>query len=389
MRIAIVGAGLGGPAAAAMLQATGYDVQVYEQSRAFSRIGAGIHLGPNLVRILDRIGIGRRLAQMGVNPEAWISRKWDTGEVMLDYPLGKDAERRYGAPYLMVHRGDFNALLIDAVRPETLHFGKRLIDLDWTGKSVKLLFEDGTRTEADIVIGADGVRSRCREVLVGLEMPKYVGAVAYRSIFPMARLAGLRFNDYTKWWADDRIVLTYFITAARDNMYFVTSSPQAQWPHETTSIAADLDEMRAAFAGFHREVRQVFEACPAATKWAQFDCEELSLWSRGRVVLLGDACHPMTPFMGQGAAMAIEDGAMLTRCLQASPGDLDYAIRLYEANRKSRTTAVQRSSRANTWFKADADPDWVFGYDVFKAPLVPPAPADKLEGSVHADSRSA
>ena len=374
MRIAIVGAGLGGPATAVLLQQAEFQVDVYEQSPAFSRIGAGIHLGPNLVRILNHIGIGRRLAEMGVNPRAWISRKWDSGELMLDYPLGADAERRYGAPYLMVHRGDFNALLIEAIKPGTLHFGKRLADLDWTGKVVKLAFEDGTRTEADIVIGADGVRSRCREVLVGLEKPKFTGQVAYRAIIPMSRLAGLQFPDYVKWWADDRIVLTYFITSSRRGMYFVTSSPQAEWPHDTSWVVADMDELRAAFEGFHPEVRQVFAASPAATKWAQYDCEPLTVWSRGRVVLLGDACHPMTPYMGQGAAMAIEDGVMLTRCIQASLDDPDYAIRLFEANRKERTTAVQRSSRSNTWFRTEADPDWVFSYDVFKVPLVPPSP---------------
>jgi 6-hydroxynicotinate 3-monooxygenase len=374
-RIAIIGAGLGGPAAAVLLQAAGYDVQVYEQSRAFSRIGAGIHLGPNLVRILDRIGIGRRLEETGVNPPAWISRKWDSGELMLHYPLGEEAKARYGAPYLMVHRGDFNQLLIEAIKPGTLHFGKRLMDLDWTGKVVKLFFEDNTRTEADIVVGADGVRSRCREILIGLEEPKYTGYVAYRSIFPMSRLPDQRFDDYVKWWGEERIILTYFITRSREDMYFVTSSPQSEWPHETSSVPADLEEMRAVFAGFHSEPRRVLEACPAATKWAQFDCEPLTLWSRGRVVLLGDACHPMTPYMGQGAAMALEDGAMLTRCLQASPNDLDFAIQMYEANRKPRTTAVQRASRTNTWFKTDADPDWVFGYDVFTAPLVSPSAA--------------
>jgi 6-hydroxynicotinate 3-monooxygenase len=373
MRIAIVGAGLGGPAAAALLQAAGFDVHLYEQSASFSRIGAGIHLGPNLVRVLYRIGVGERLAAQGVNPAAWLSRRWDTGEMMLDYPLGEAAIHRWGAPYLMVHRGDFHALLIEAVKPGTLHFGKRLTHLDWTGKVVKLSFEDGSRAEADIVIGADGVRSRCREILVGLENPKFTGQVAYRSIFPMSRLAGHAYNDYTKWWGEDRIVLTYYITADRRDMYFVTSSPQKEWRHETSSVPADMEELRAAFAGFHPEVQRVFQACPAASKWAQYDSEPLTVWSRGRVVLLGDACHPMTPYMGQGAAMAIEDAAMLTRCLQESSSDLDYAIQLYEANRKDRTTAVQRSSRTNTWFKTHAEPDWVFGYDVFEHPLVPPA----------------
>ena len=150
-------------------------------------------------------------------------------------------------------------------------------------------------------------------------------------------------------------------------------SPQAEWPHETSSVPADLDEMRAAFAGFHPEVQRQLAIIPAATKWANFDAEPLPVWSRGRVVLLGDACHAMLPYMGQGAAMAIEDGAMLTRCLEASEDDIEYALRLYEANRKDRTAAMQRASRENEWLKSSADPDWVWAYDVFQQDLLPPS----------------
>jgi 6-hydroxynicotinate 3-monooxygenase len=131
--------------------------------------------------------------------------------------------------------------------------------------------------------------------------------------------------------------------------------------------------MRAAFTGFHPNVHRQIDVIPSATKWAVYDTEPLEVWSRGRVALLGDACHSMTPYMGQGAAMAIEDGAMLTRCLDASSGDVDYAIQLYEANRKDRTVAMQQTSRENTWIKSDANPDWVFGYDVFEHEIVPPA----------------
>jgi 6-hydroxynicotinate 3-monooxygenase len=373
IRIAVIGAGLGGPATASLLQTAGYEVKVYEQSPTFSRIGAGINLSPNVTRILQRIGIGERLAARGARTTHWVSRAWDTGEVLLNYPMGEALEKYYGAPYLCVHRGDFHALLMESVAPGTIEFGKRLVDLDQKGQVVKLIFADGSRAEADLVIGADGVRSRCRELLVGLNPPEYSGFVAHRCIFPASLLADMELVDYMKWWGPGRwLFLTYFITNSRDEFFIVTSSPQAEWPHETSSVPANLDELRAAFTGFHPEVHQQIAAIPAATKWAVYDAEPLPVWSRGRVVLLGDACHAMTPYMGQGAAMAIEDGAMLMRCLEASRDDLDYALCLYEANRKDRTAAMQRESRLNTWLRSTADPDWVWGHDVFKEQLVPP-----------------
>lgn len=373
LRIAVIGAGLGGPAAAALLQRAGYEVIIYEQSAAFSRIGAGINLSPNVTRILDRIGVCEPLARAGVRSTQWVSRTWDTGELLLDYPMGEALEQRYGAPYLCVHRGDFHALLLDAVAPGTIQFSKRLESLEQAGGVVKLAFTDGTRAEADLVIGADGVRSRCRELLVGLPAPKFSGNVAYRAMLPMDRLAGMEIVDYEKWWGPDQwVFLTYFIRQAREDYFVVAVAPQAEWPHETSSVAATCDEFRAAYEGFHPRVHQLIDAAPSVSKWAVYDAEPLEVWGRGRVVLLGDACHSMTPYMGQGAAMAIEDGAMLMRCLDSSGGDVDYAIQLYEANRKDRASKMQQTSRENTWLKSEANPDWVFGYNVFEQEMVQP-----------------
>jgi 6-hydroxynicotinate 3-monooxygenase len=374
-RVAIIGGGLGGPSAAALLHRAGFEVKVYEQAAGFSRIGAGIHLSPNVVRVLQRIGIGQRLIETGVRPPAWVSREWDSGEILLDHTLGEEAEARFGAPYLIVHRGDFHALLIEALPAGAIEFGKRLVDLDASGDAARLGFADGSKAEADIVIGADGVRSRVRELLVGLDQPIYTGHVAHRSIFPRSLLGDLELEDCSKWWGKKSSIMLYFITSSRREMYFVSSSPQAEWPHDTASVPADLEALGAAFEGFHPTVRKVLDACPEASKWAMFDCAPLPLWSRGRIVLLGDACHAMTPYMGQGAAMAIEDAAMLARCLEQSPADFDRAFRLYEANRKTRTARMQQTSRMNTWLRDDGDADWVFGYNVFTEPLVAPGPA--------------
>jgi 6-hydroxynicotinate 3-monooxygenase len=360
---------LGGPAAAVLLQAAGFSVKVYEQAETFSRIGAGIHLTPNVVRILQRIGIAKTLAATGITLRSWVSRKADTGVTLLRYPLD-ECEVRYGAPFVSVHRGDFHASLIAAVAQGTVQLGKRLVDLDASGSVVRLRFADGSAAEADLVVGADGLRSRVREVLAGLERPRFIGRAAFRAIFSTSHLRAAQEDDCIKWWGDDRILLSYYITKLRKEIYIVTSVPQSDWPHETSSVPADMAEFRQAFDGFHSDVRELVAACPQATKWAQYDCEPLTLWSRGRVVLLGDACHPMTPYMGQGAAMAIEDAAMLARCMSTSPADIDQAIRLYAANRKGRTAKMQAASRHHDWLRDRADPDWVFGYDVFSEPLV-------------------
>ena len=373
-RIAIVGAGLGGSAVAALLQSAGFNVTVYEQTPTFSRLGAGIHLGPNTVKVLQRIGIAEQLADTGCHLEAWISRKCDTGETLLNHKF--DATR-YGAPYIQAHRGDFHELLIDALKPGTVEFGKCLVDLDVIKNVVHLGFEDGTKASADVVIGADGVQSKVREILVGLEQPKYIGQVAHRFIIPSSALGDLehRIPSYTKWWGEvgeDRMVNHYFLTSSRKEFFVYTSSPEPEWQHETSSVPADLDSLRAAFEDYHPNVRRMLEVCTEATKWPQFYFEPLPLWSRGPIVMLGDACHPMTPYMGQGAAMAIEDSAVLSRCMVSSPSDFDYAFKLYEANRKDRTAKVQSGSREHKWLRDKADPDWVWGYDAVTEPLVTP-----------------
>lgn len=381
-RIAVIGAGLGGTVAAVLMRRQGFEVTVYEQADNFSRLGAGINLSPNVTRVLREVGVLDRLREIGVITKGWLSRQWDTGETLFELPLGDATEVRYGAPYITIHRGDFHAELIAAVGSESIAFGKRLVDLDPEGDAVKMCFADGGTAEAEIVIGADGVNSMVREVLLGPEKPTYTGHVGHRAIFPVSLLGGLELPDITKWWADDRHLVVYFVTSRKDEIYFVSGVPEPEWTSETSWVDCDVDEIRRAFDGFHPEVQALIDACPAATKWAFYERKPLPLWSSGRIVMLGDACHPMKPHMGQGAAMAIEDAAMLARCFDETPdGDFQDAFALYAANRMERTERVQSESRENTWLKYEQDPDWVFDYDVFNVPLVGPASAGAKTGT--------
>lgn len=372
-RIAVVGAGLGGASAASLLLKAGYNVRVYEQAPAFSRQGAGIHVGPNVMKVLRRIGIEDALNKQGSRPDFWHSRHWQTGDILAQIPLGDYAVKEYGASYLTVHRGDFHALLIEALPHSVLTHGKHLVRVDDKGDVVHLHFADGTMEEADIVVGADGVNSRIRDELLGEEPPKYAGYLAHRAVFPTPRLppGQLPFDPCVKWWSDDRHMMTYFVTSKKDEIYYVTGVPVEHWDLKDRWLPSSKQEMREAFAGWHPTVQSLIEHTVEVTKWSLLERDPLPLWSRGRLVLLGDACHPMKPHMAQGAAMAIEDAAMLVRCLDAVGVDQhEQAFALYEANRAERASKVQRISHDNTWLRTNEDPAWCFGYDVFNVPLV-------------------
>jgi 6-hydroxynicotinate 3-monooxygenase len=366
--IAIVGAGLGGAAAATLLQQAGFKVNIYEQAPEFSRIGAGIHMGPNIMKIFRRMGIEQQLSDMGSHPDFWFSRDGASGDYMSRIPLGEFALKEYGAAYITVHRGDLHALQMSSIEPGTVHFSKCLSTLEETANGVRLSFTDGTTAEADIVIGADGINSKIREELLGQEAPLYSGWVAHRALIPSHVLTkyNLDFENCVKWWSADRHMMVYHTTDKRDEYYYVTGVPHPAWDFQSNWVDSSQEEMREAFADYHPTVQALIESSESVTKWPLLNRNPLPIWSRGRLVLLGDACHPMKPHMAQGAGMAIEDAAMLTRCLQAT-GLTDYstAFELYETARKDRASRVQAVSNANTWLRTQEDPAWVFGYDLY------------------------
>jgi 2-polyprenyl-6-methoxyphenol hydroxylase-like FAD-dependent oxidoreductase len=255
-----------------------------------------------------------------------------------------------------------------------VRFNCKLVGVDQSAHGVALSFADGSRASADAVIGADGVHSLVREWLLGPEQPRYTGRVAYRTTFPAYLLkSGAISMARTKWWGTDRHIVVYYITASRDEIYFVTSQPEdAKWlTSESWSQKGDPAALREAFNGFHPEVQAVLHACPEVHKWALMERDPLPRWCDGHVTLLGDACHPMTPYMAQGAAAALEDAAMLARCLEGVDADgIAHAFKRYEVNRLPRATQIQQSSSANNWLRNAADPGWVYGYDVWSVPMI-------------------
>ncbi len=373
-QIAIIGAGIGGLALAGLLAHRGMRVTVYEQAKEFHRLGAGIQMSPNAVRVLRALGLEERLRQQAFAPRSWMARVWDTGEYLSELTFGPEAEKRYGAPYLLMHRGDLHAALHSAVPQNLIAFDKKLVGLDRSGSGVALRFADGSSASADAVVGADGVHSLVRETLLGKERPRFTGRVAHRTVFPMALMGGFRVDNCTKWWGPDRHIVIYPVDRRAEEVYFVTSVPDPDWDVESWSTRGEMGEVRRALAGFHADVQKVLDACPAVHKWALFERDPLPRWTDGPIALLGDACHPMTPYMAQGAANALEDAAVLSRCL-AEIGDIATAFLSYQATRLERTARVQLTSRQNTWGKQATDPSWVYGYDAWQTPIAQPSAA--------------
>ncbi len=381
LSFAVVGAGIGGLTAAATLRRIGIDAQVYEQAGRFARVGAGIQMMPNSMKVLRKIGVEEGLRRTAFQPYSHLNREWDTGKVMRELPM---PESLFGAPYLCMHRADLHDALASILPPDIFHLGKKLAGLEQRGSGcgtgrVTLKFADGTTAEADAVIGADGVHSLVRDIIVGPDEPLHKGRIAYRAVFSSGLLKGFDIGpSRTKWWGLDRHIVIYYARRSRSELYFVTSVPEtAGWvTRESWSATGDVRELRQAYEGFHADVRRVLDACPDCHKWAILEREPLPRWSSGRVAILGDAAHPMTPYMAQGGATAIEDAAILARCLEEVEGeDIEGAFRRYEAHRKPRTSRIQAISSANTWMKGgNDDTSWLYGYDAWNVPLGPAEP---------------
>lgn len=376
LRIAIAGGGVGGMAVAIALQKQGASVTILEQTRAYGRIGADVNLTPNAVHALDGLGIGDALRRTAARPQFRISRMWDTGAETSRLPMSKAAEEKYGAPQLTIHRADLLASLEHALRPGTVRLESKVRTVEETANGAALNLDNGQRVEADVVIGADGIHSVVRNTLFGPDHPKFTGLVSWRATCPRAAVANLpNLDSFTKWWgpAADRQIVTFPLSRGEEIFVFATT-PKTDWTDEGWTLPGDLDELRAAYADFHPEARALLDACTDATRSALHVREPMPRWSRGHVTILGDAAHPMVPFMAQGACMAIEDAIVLARALEHARGDaIPAALRSYEDARRDRTARVQRGSLANDWLKEGGNADWVYGYHAWSAPLGQPA----------------
>lgn len=339
--IAIVGAGIGGLTLALALQQRGIAATVYEAAPALKELGAGITISPNAGRVLDHLGLGSEVRRLGVLPGVQHVRDLASGATIRTMDRGSGLEERYGAPYRHLHRADLHALLAGALAAP-IRLGKQLTDVSADGA---MRFADGTEARADVVVGADGVRSAVRDALFPGAPPLFTGQVAWRGLVPVERLSaadaaaepGIHIGP-------GRLVLRYPVRGGALLNYAIFVETAA-WADEGWSSPSSRAELLGHLPDADGLVRRMVEATDDAQlfKWALFAREPLESWVAGRVTLLGDAAHAMLPFLGQGAATAIEDAMVLGRALaDYAP---DEALRRYQAARLAHTSMVQLQSR--------------------------------------------
>lgn len=373
LRIGVCGGGVGGLAAAIGLRKLGHDPVVFEQASQFLRIGADVNLTPNAVHAIDRLGVGEILRKTAARPTFRISRTWDTGEETSRLPMSDAAETTYGAPQLTIHRADLLKAMESQIPADALHLGKSVSGVVNDGGQTAIEFADGTAEEVDVIIGADGIHSAVRNALFGKDDPKFSGIVSYRSVIPREAAGDIQNLDaFTKWWgpAPEIQIVTFPLTLGEEIFVFATT-PQEGWTEEGWTLPGDVEELRRAYEGFHPEAMALLNACTEVTKSALHIREPMERWSVGNATLLGDAAHPMVPFMAQGACMAIEDAVVLARSLEgADRGSAADCLVRYQNARLERTANIQRNSLANEWMKEQGNADWVYGYHAWEAEIV-------------------
>jgi salicylate hydroxylase len=346
MRIVLAGAGIGGLTAAAAL-ADRAEVVVLEQAATLTEVGAGLQLGPNATRVLQRLGLGDGLDAIGFEPHAIEIRDAASGALELRQPLGEVARARWGSPYLHVHRSDLQALLRErAARTADIRLGARVEGVEHDGGKAVIRLAGGGTVEADAVIGCDGLRSAVRAALFGEGRPRFTGMSAWRGTVAAGALpAGLIPPVAGIWTGAGRHFVHYYVRGGA-LVNFVGVVERADWTDESWTERGDKAELARDFAGWPEPVAALIEAVPEAWRWALFDRPPLAQWSKGRVSLLGDAAHPMLPSFAQGASQAIEDGEAVARHL-LSVTEVETALAAYQAERLERTTRIQALSRRN------------------------------------------
>jgi salicylate hydroxylase len=335
--VTVVGGGIGGLTAGLALLQTGCDVHVYEQSPEPREVGAGIQVSPNASRVLHGLGLADELAEMGVRPLAFHQRRWVDGRTLLRTPLGETVVEAFGSPHYQMHRADLLSVLLRALPPERVHPGRRFMRLDDDGEHVVAEFESGERVEADVLVGADGIHSAVREALHGAAQPHFTGCAAYRGLIPAERLVHLGIPVEAQIWMGPGKHFVHYYAQQKRLLNFVAVFEQDAWTRESWTDRGD---------GWHPQVLEILRSVDETFVWALFDRAPLARWSLGHVTLLGDACHPMLPFMAQGAAQAMEDAVALTTCLIADD-DVPRALQAYEKLRGPRTSQIQALSARN------------------------------------------
>ena len=351
MRIAIIGGGIGGLTAALALSHNAHDITVFERSAGIREIGAGVQISPNAGRLLHSLGLGEAYSEISVNPHRVVLRRWEDDSIIRATDLDESFLTQHQVPLANVARNELVEILGNAVAARTnvtLKFSTHVVKVEPGDASSEVIFADGSSQSFDIVIGADGIHSVVRPCVGGIDKPRFSGSAAYRALVPRSAVEDLPI-DVTNRMGPDRHVVSYFIGRNRSHLNLVCISPEDSWETESWTEQGTMEDLLSRFEGWSPEFLSLLGRVEEPIfRWALYDREPLEQWGIGTTTLLGDACHPMLPFMAQGSCQAIEDAIVLARCLSdVSTSDVVSALRRYEDVRQGRTAQVQTSSLMN------------------------------------------
>ncbi len=361
LHVIVVGAGLGGLTATLAMQRAGFRVSVFEQAAELGEVGAGVTITPNGSHVLDHLLGAEVMSRVARVPAAGAIKHYQTGAVLVETNSGIRLMEEYGAAYCQAHRADLHGALADAVRamdPDCIHVGCSFSGLTETDDGITATFHNNRGAAGDILIGCDGIRSAVRQALWGAEQVTFTGYIAWRGLVPTDQLAPATVVPDSAAFAGPSRTFARYKVRGGTLVNYVAFSRREQWAEEGWSVPSEISDLQVEFSDFAPEVQAIIAATPPERcfKWGLFDREPLPQWTRGRATLLGDAAHPMTPFLAQGAVMAVEDGMVLARALAAA-SDWQEGLARYEAARRERGSFVMRESHVNARRMYSPDPD--------------------------------
>ncbi len=344
-RVAIIGGGLGGLSAALALHRRGIEAEVYEQTPELSEVGAGLNLSPNALKVLRALGVEDAAIDIGFRPTDQVVRSWRSGRVIARQKRGGDVVKRYGAIFISIHRADLLNILARALPEKQIHLGATCTGVEARNGVAAARFADGTEIEADVIVGADGIHSAVRDSVLGPIAPHFTGCICWRGMVPADVVAHTDYAaDMTAWWGPHGHIVHYPVRRG-ELVNFVAHINSDAWTEESWNYECDRGELMETYARWNDDLLRLMESSERYYKWALYDRDPLERWGEGPITLLGDSSHPMLPYLGQGACMAVEDAYILAESLIRAPDRPVAALRDYERLRMPRTTRTQLGSR--------------------------------------------